>query len=271
MGRPLWNVPYPRNPAFTGCKDILSILRKRFTKRVRTALVQAISGLGGIGKTQTAVEYAYRYRDKYAAVLWLNAESDLKLKAGCRDVGCRMNLPQLGDDLDQAVQALKHWLETQTGWLLILDNADDPARLKSVLPTEGYGHILITSRASDFQVLGILESVELSKLPIKDSTEFLLRRCRCHKIENQGTRCCRVAHELDSLPLALEQAAAYILERKASFRGTDQGMSAVLDHLESATFAVFFSVSISRRLRKNGLLLCVLPRARCCSESASWS
>jgi hypothetical protein len=71
-----WNVPFPRNPAFTGRKDTLADLRKRLTRRGRAALC----GLGGIGKSQTAAEYAYRYRGEYVAILWLNAESPLALR-----------------------------------------------------------------------------------------------------------------------------------------------------------------------------------------------
>ena len=220
MGRPFWIVPYPRNPAFTGRKDILADLRKRLTKRGRTALAQAISGLGGIGKTQTAVEYAYRYRDKYQAVLWLNAESPLALKAGCGELARRMQLPHPEDDLDQAVLALKGWLETHTGWLLVLDNADDPAMLEPFLPDAGHGHILLTSRAQDFQDLGILDPVELPKLPIEDATAFLLHRCGRQEAEAEERDAAReLARELDGLPLALEQAAAYIVdETKATFR-----------------------------------------------------
>lgn len=80
MGRPFWNVPYPRNPAFTGREEVIANLRERLIEPGRSAPAEVISGLGGIGKTQTAVEYAYRYRDQYQAVLWLNAESLLTLR-----------------------------------------------------------------------------------------------------------------------------------------------------------------------------------------------
>ena len=157
MGRPIWNVPHWQNPAFTGRGEVLAALRARLTGSGRTALTQAISGLGGIGKTQTAVEYAYRYRDQYLAVLWLNAESPLVLKAGCGQLARRMQLPHPEDDLDQALYALKDWLETNSGWLLVLDNADDPARLRPFLPDAGQGHILLTSRAQDFQGSSVLK------------------------------------------------------------------------------------------------------------------
>ena len=219
-GPTLLERPPSEEPAFTGREDILADLRKRLTKRGRAALAQAISGLGGIGKTQTAVEYAYRYRDKYQAVLWLNAESPLALKTGCGELARRMQLPHPEDDLDQAVLALKHWLETHTGWLLILDNADDPAMLGPFLPDAGQGHILLTSRAQDFQDLGILNPVELRNYPSRTRPHScsIVAAARRPRPRNE-TRPEELARELDGLPLALEQAAAYIVaRRRATFR-----------------------------------------------------
>src|SRR4029077_9252507 len=127
VGSKIWTVPYPRNEFFEGREAVLADLRKRLTERRKAALAQAITGLGGIGKTQTAVEYAYRYRDRYKAVLWLDAESTLGLKTGSAELAGLLKLPHPKDDLDAAVLAFKQWLMTQPGWLLILDNADDPA------------------------------------------------------------------------------------------------------------------------------------------------
>ena len=219
MGQAFWNVPHPRNPSFTGREAEIAGLRERLARKRKTALAQAISGLGGIGKTQTAVEYAYRYRDEYKAVLWLNAESPLSLKTGCGEIARQMPLPHDEKDLDQAAAVVKYWLGTHPDWLLILDNADDPAVLEPFLPTDHEGHILITSRAQEFQHLGIFDPVELGELPIEDATAFLLRRCGregAHEAERGAAR--ELAGELDGLPLALEQAAAYIVATRATFQ-----------------------------------------------------
>jgi tetratricopeptide (TPR) repeat protein len=224
VGQPFWNVPHPRNPAFTGRKDTLSDLRARLTRRGRTALAQAISGLGGIGKTQAAVEYAYRHRGDYQAVLWLNAETPAELKAGCGEIARRMDLPYPKDDLDRAVETLKGWLKDNTGWLLILDNADEPATLEHFLPEAGHGHVLITTQAHDLQVLGIPDPVELPNLPPGDATEFLLKRCdRQDAPAGDREAAGELARALDGLPLALEQAAAYIMNRQTTFRSYLEG------------------------------------------------
>ena len=169
----------------------------------RRPLAQAISGLGGIGKTQTAVAYAYRFRDEYQAVLWLNAESTLVLKTGCGELARLLNLPHQEDNLDQAVLALKNWLEREDGWLLVLDNGDDPAILKPFLPDVQHGHILVTSREQDFQDLGIFHPVELDVLSVMDATAFLIQRC--HRQDADAEECAaaeQLARELDGFPLA---------------------------------------------------------------------
>ena len=211
MGQPFWSVPYPRNAFFTGRDEIVVELRARFTPGGTAAVSQAISGLGGMGKTQTAVEYAYRYRNEYQAVLWLDAASLLALKDGCGELARRLDLPHPESDLDQAVLAVKLWLAARPGWLLILDNADDPDVLRPFLPPGEHGHILVTSRAQDFQDLGIFSPVTLEQWPVPAAAEFLLKRCgRVGADGGERDAVAELARRLDGLPLALEQAAAYI-------------------------------------------------------------
>jgi tetratricopeptide (TPR) repeat protein len=212
VGLPFWSVPdHLRTAFFTGRDDVIAEIRKRFTRGGRADRAQAISGLGGIGKTQTAAEYAYRYRDEYQAVLWLDADSPLALKTGCGELARRLHLPYPENDLDQAVVALKQWLATQPGWLLIFDNADDPDVVKPFLPGTEHGHILITSRAQDFEDLGIIKPVQLEQWPVEDAAAFLLKRCGREDADaKERGAAAQIAHELDGLPLALEQAAAYI-------------------------------------------------------------
>src|SRR5579859_7124053 len=83
LSPPIWSVPYRRNPFFTGREEILAHLYTvlRSSRTVALTQPQAISGLGGIGKTQIAIEYAYRYRDQYKAIFWVNASTREALSA----------------------------------------------------------------------------------------------------------------------------------------------------------------------------------------------
>ena len=146
----LWNIPYRRNIFFTGREDILTYLRDTLLSTAQTVALaqpQAISGLGGIGKTQTAIEYAYRYRDSYQTVLWARAESRDLLISDYLVMASLLKLPKHNEqDQNKAVKAVIHWLDMHDGWLLLLDNADNLQVIEEFIPSAGKGHVLLTTR-----------------------------------------------------------------------------------------------------------------------------
>jgi tetratricopeptide (TPR) repeat protein len=227
----LWNVPYRRNPYFTGREDLLTRLHELLHSGKATALTQpqAISGLGGIGKTQTAVEYAYRSRGDYQAVLWASAAARETLISDFVALAALLQLPER-DVADQGivVAAVKRWLASNKDWLLILDNADDLELAAEFMPLASSGHILLTTRA---QFTGaIANSLEVEKMEQAEGALLLLRRAKLLAQDaplEQATAHDRslaeaVVRELDGLPLALDQAGAYIEE-------TNCGLSGYLD------------------------------------------
>jgi tetratricopeptide (TPR) repeat protein len=215
------NLP-ARTQFFTGREDVLTRLHEALKASGATALAQrqAISGLGGIGKTQTALEYARRHRDEYKALLWAVAESRESLISDFVALAGVLELPERNIP-DQAitVRAVKRWLETNTDWLLILDNADDPKIVEEFLPENSKGHLLITSRAQVFDSIGILKAVELDEMTPDDARKFLLTRTGRRDLEpDEAQAIDQLAQELDYLPLALEQAGAYIKELRGNFQ-----------------------------------------------------
>ena len=210
-----WNVPLPRNPFFTGREGILSQLRDTLESQGRGA----VSGLGGVGKTQIAVEYAYRHRDTYSAVLWSQAHSREAITLGFIAIARLLNLPT-AEEADQGVvvAGVKRWLEDHSDWLLVFDNADKPELVKDFLPPAPEGHILFTSRAQVFQALGIAKPTEITKMHPEEALEFLFKRTGREEEPGEGKAAEELAHELAYLPLALEQAAAYITELGALFQ-----------------------------------------------------
>ena len=221
----VWNIPYLRNDYFTGRTEILEQLHVRFQTGQATALSQrtAMCGLGGIGKTQIAVEYAYEHCDDYQSVLWARAESHEALTSSFVEIARLLDLPQK-DEQDQTitVQAVKRWLQDNNGWLLILDNADEPKIVREFLPTKFDGHILLTTRA---QALGgLAQGIDVDIFTPELGALFLLRRATL--IEANGVIddavaqdravAMQISEELGGLPLALDQAGAYIEETSCS-------------------------------------------------------
>ena len=216
----VWNVPYPRNPNFTGREAILEQLEAALASGTPAALTQAIAGLGGVGKTQTAVEYAYRHRDQYRAVLWIRADTETSLASGYRALAEVLGLPERDEsDSTKVTAAVRRWLGREPGYLLILDNADDPTLVKPYLPPDPRGHVVLTSRAHNFDVPGIRKPVGLRVLPPDKALELLVKRTGregpLDPAERDAAR--TLAGELGYLPLALEQAAAYMKEQEEAF------------------------------------------------------
>jgi class 3 adenylate cyclase/Tfp pilus assembly protein PilF/DNA-binding XRE family transcriptional regulator len=225
LNTPLWNVPFRRNPFFTGRISLLERLHDQLNRGQSAALTQshALTGLGGIGKTQSAVEYAYRYRNEYSAIFWVRAASRETLVADYIAIARLLSLPGQDDqDQMQTVAATKRWLEQHGNWLLILDNADTLSLLPDFLPDAGHGHLLLTTRV---QATGkIAVNLPVEKMEASEGMQLLLHRAKLlvpgESQDNLSAAVRKTARqlvkELDGLPLALDQAGAYIEETSCS-------------------------------------------------------
>ena len=128
-GGPWWNVPYLRNPYFTGRAAVLAQIEAALaSSNTPAAQSPAIAGLGGVGKTQTAIEYAYRHRDQYRATLWVRADTETSLVRSYNELAEVLGLPvKNASDINEVCETVRFWLGREPNYLLILDNADDPS------------------------------------------------------------------------------------------------------------------------------------------------
>ena len=232
----IWNIPPPRNPNFTGREDELRQLRTDLTGGHAAAIVP-IAGLGGAGKTQLAVEYAYRHIADYDVVWWLRAEDSTTLVADCAQLAAPLNLPERSlADQQATAAAVLAWLGRHPGWLLIFDNARSAAACRAWLPAAGMGHVILTSRDPNWRE--VARPLRLPTLPRAEAVAFLQKRSGVEEPVAAGELC----DVLGDLPLAIELAGAYIeangisiadyLER---YRGA-QG--ALLDDKVAATWEI---------------------------------
>ncbi|MGH3755825.1 MAG: FxSxx-COOH system tetratricopeptide repeat protein [Pseudonocardiaceae bacterium] len=199
----VWNVG-PRNTRFVGRDATLGQLAQRL-RSGGTAVVQALHGMGGVGKTQLAIEYAYRYAGDYDVVWWISAEETGLIGEQYAALAAELGLTPPQADTASAAGALRACLRAQGRWLLIFDNAESPTDLHAWLPA-GPGHILITSRNPGWGELAT--QVQIDVLPRPESVE-LIHVSRPGASDSEASR---LAEALGDLPLALAQAGGFLAE-----------------------------------------------------------
>jgi transcriptional regulator with XRE-family HTH domain len=197
----LWNVP-ARNPAFTGREDLLAAVRERL-QTGRAAVVQALYGMGGVGKTQLAAEYAHRFAESYHLAWWINAEQSGLIADQIASLGQGLGCIPPGAENEALRAAVLAELRQHDRWLLIFDNAGAPADVMPWLPGGG-GHVLITSRERGWDE--VASPVEVDLLTRAESIEMLLHRAPGLTEADAD----RLAAALGDLPLAIAQAAAFM-------------------------------------------------------------
>lgn len=194
----VWNIP-ARNPNFTGREELIRELRDAVQSSGTTA-VYSLRGMGGVGKSRLAIEYAHRYANDFDLAWWIPSEQPALIPHHLAELAGMLGIE--GDPASKVAQVTAY-LRQEQRWLLVLDNAEDPAAIRPYIPAGG-GLVLITTRRGGFgalstvmevNVLGRDESVELIRLRIPTTTD-------------------EVAHELATLlgdlPLAIEQASSYL-------------------------------------------------------------
>ena len=199
----VWNIP-ARNPGFTGRDDLLAEVREQLLAGDR-AVVQALHGMGGVGKTQLAAEYAHRFAGAYDLAWWINAEQGGLIGDQVAALGLALGCVQPGAGTEAARAAVLAELRHRGRWLLVFDNAEDAADVAPWLPGGG-GHVLITSRQRGWDE--VAAPVEVDVLARAESVAILQARVTVLS----GADADRLAAKLGDLPLAIAQAAGFMAD-----------------------------------------------------------
>ncbi len=221
----LWNVPFRRNPYFTGYDEVIEDLHLRLSAEKDGVAIETISGLGGIGKTQLMLEYAYRKRDDYQVVFWLRADKQELLEEDLAQAAKLLEVPEARKrqpNHQYLVTEAKQWFQKHSGWLLLLDNVEEDVQVKDILSGMPHGHVLLTTRSQ--AVAELASNLRLDKMQPEEGTLLLLRRAHVLLPPASPDTLSNADHQkalelsllLDGLPLALDQAGAYIDETKCS-------------------------------------------------------
>ncbi|KAJ5523469.1 hypothetical protein N7513_013013 [Penicillium frequentans] len=223
---PLSTVPFARDPDFISRDALFRQIDKNLVPGSRIALV----GLGGVGKSQLAIEYSYRVRINFPEtwVLWVHASNAARFEQSFRDIANQVKIPGRQDPQAHIFELVENWLRDgkRGRWILLLDNLDDPEFLrKSPAISQGFtkplleyvprglhGSVIITSRTREvaLNTVDYKDLIEVKPMEQSEALELLQKKL---PQPEKSQDCQHLVEELELMPLAIVQAASYIRNR----------------------------------------------------------
>ncbi|MHC5262556.1 FxSxx-COOH system tetratricopeptide repeat protein [Streptomyces sp. UC4497] len=245
----VWGGVPRRNTRFTGRETILNEAYHRLTSAEPGAGVLTFHGMSGVGKTQLAAEYVYRFGSEYDVVWWVNAEKRVTYRRGLAELAPKLGL-QTGQEYGERLRAVRDALrrgEPYGRWLLIFDGADEPDQIWDLLPT-GPGQVIITSRNPEWSEHNSM----LLEVPVyqRDESVAFLRR-RAPRLTEEDADL--LADALEDLPLLLDQTAGWLNDSDLSVEEYLGLLDGGIDHdvvKVSADFPLAFQTAWSILLNK---------------------
>jgi hypothetical protein len=249
--RPPKTIPFPRNNNFHGRADVLHSLRNAFFPSDIASRSQgkgttscAICGLGGMGKTQVAVEFSYDCLERHLfdAVIWIDAQNIETIQSGFQRIATELGLVEQGSSVEAAVREVFVWLSDfdehstflgantshSAKWLLVFDNVDDASFLTPLWPSSESGCVLMTSRKSNAWFAFASENISLEPFTMQESSELFRKLTRTTWDFSEISRRC------DGLPLAITHNADYIASKQLTIEEYitlwDEGVPKELNH-----------------------------------------
>ncbi|QKX54876.1 uncharacterized protein TRUGW13939_01966 [Talaromyces rugulosus] len=228
--QPCSTVPFKKDPMFVGREDIIQTINKKVRVIGQGHERMALIGLAGVGKTQTAIEYAYRVRESvpYMWVFWIHASNAARVQQGYQQIAVVAEIPGRDDPKTNILQLVYQWLcdESHGHWLIVLDNADNDrmffhsddadgrAPLVSFLPQATHGSVLVTSRnrLAARNLVGI-DGLIIDIPPMNKNESLRLLRTRIPGSPSRAGDEEALVQALEYIPLAITQAGSYIANR----------------------------------------------------------
>ncbi|WP_321929608.1 tetratricopeptide repeat protein [Paraburkholderia guartelaensis] len=202
----------PINRLFTGREAIL----KKLDLDLQANRIAALSGMGGVGKTQIA--NAYGWSSSCLVAFWVHADTKEKLLAGLVSYARQLGLAEVDDDEKDVANRFAVFLSRSDNWLLVFDNVEDVGVLSEVIPRGKRGKIVVTTQLRSLDAISVADPISVGEMSPEDAFDFLKRRTGRTSLTVAEELAARdISAELGYLPLALEQAASYVKEIRCTF------------------------------------------------------